>query len=63
MENIILCAITSKSDFEEIQRSAGRGEKETRKSQKADYNRELEQMLDDRSTGKVESKDTNNFKH
>lgn len=38
-------------------------EKETRKSQKADYNRKLEQMLDDRSTGKVESKDTNNFKY
>lgn len=32
VENIILCAITSKSDFEEIQRSAGRGEKEIRKS-------------------------------
>lgn len=46
-----------------LQAEKNKKEKETRKSQKADYNRELEQMLDDRSTGKVESKDTNNFKH
>ena len=31
-ENIILCAITSKSDLEEIQRSAGKNEKEIRKN-------------------------------
>lgn len=46
-----------------LQAEKNKKEKETRKSQKADYNRKLEQMLDDRSTGKVESKDTNNFKH
>lgn len=46
-----------------LQAEKNKKEKETRKSQKADYNRELEQMLDDRSTGKVESKDTNNFKY
>ena len=46
-----------------LQAEKNKKEKETRKSQKADYNRELEQMLDDRSTDKVESKDTNNFKH
>ena len=46
-----------------LQAEKNKKEEETRKSQKADYNRELEQMLDDRSTGKVESKDTNNFKH
>lgn len=46
-----------------LQAEKNKKEKETRKSQKADYTRELEQMLDDRSTGKVESKDTNNFKH
>lgn len=45
-----------------LQAEKNKKEKETRKSQKADYNRELEQMLDDKSTGKVESKDTNNFK-
>ena len=32
VENIILCAITSKSEFEEIQRSIGKSEKEIRKS-------------------------------
>lgn len=46
-----------------LQAEKNKKEKETRKSQKADYTRELEQMLDDRSTGKVESKDTNNFKY
>lgn len=46
-----------------LQAEKNKKEKETRKGQKADYTRELEQMLDDRSTGKVESKDTNNFKH
>lgn len=45
-----------------LQAEKNKKEKETRKSQKADYTRELEQMLDDRSTGKVENKDTNNFK-
>lgn len=38
-------------------------EKDARKSQNADYTRELGQMLDDRSTGKAESKDTKNFKY
>lgn len=46
-----------------LQAEKNKNEKETKKSQKADYTRELEQMLDDRSTGKVESKDTNNFKY
>lgn len=46
-----------------LQAEKNKKEKETRNSQKADYTRELEQMLDDRSTGKVESKDTTNFKH
>ncbi len=32
VENIILCAITSKSEFEELQRSKGKSEKEIRKS-------------------------------
>ena len=32
IENIILCAITSKCDFEKIQRNAGKSEKEIRKN-------------------------------
>lgn len=32
IENIILCAITSKSEFEEIQRCAGKSDKEIRKN-------------------------------
>ena len=32
VENVILCAITSKSEFEEIQRSNGKGEKEIKKN-------------------------------
>ena len=32
VENIILCAITAKSEFEEIQRKLGKSEKEIRKS-------------------------------
>ena len=32
VENIILCAITSKSEFEKIQYNNGKGEKETRKN-------------------------------
>lgn len=46
-----------------LQAEKNKKEKETRKSKKADYTRELEQMLDDKSTGKVERKDTNNFKY
>jgi len=46
-----------------LQAEKNKKEKETRKSQKADYTKELEQMLDDKSTGKVERKDTNNFKY
>lgn len=46
-----------------LQAEKNKHEKETRKSQNADYTRELGQMLDDRSTGKVESKDTTNFKY
>lgn len=37
-------------------------ERDTRKSQEVDYTNELGQMLDDKSTDKVESKDTKNFK-
>ena len=45
------------------QAEKNRREKDARKRQDATYANELGQMLDDRSTGKAESKDTKNFKY